>query len=182
MSGPNTVCDPAWQGRTRPSRTDFAEIGCGRRFDGSTVMPQRASDFVHQDVYAWSTRSGQLGLDHAEEEVTMLKRPDHITIGVTDLFAAKSFFELLGFEVTIEAVIRGDTMEEYMSVPDIEADHVTMVLPGAEAHFEIQLLHFRWPEVRPDPDSGISPGLGSTNCALRLTISKGWSRGWRRAA
>ena len=81
----------------------------------------------------------------------MLKRPDHVTIAVTDLAAGRAFFELLGFEVTIAAVISGPVMAAYMGVPDIEADHVTMVLPGAEAHFEIQLLHYRHPEVRPDP-------------------------------
>jgi catechol 2,3-dioxygenase-like lactoylglutathione lyase family enzyme len=63
---------------------------------------------------------------------------------------ARSFFELLGFEVTIEAVISGEIMSQYMGVPDIEADHVTMVLPGAEAHFEIQLLHYRKPKLSHD--------------------------------
>lgn len=81
----------------------------------------------------------------------MLKRADHVTVAVTDLSAARSFFELLGFEVTIEAVISGDVMSNYMGVPDIEADHVTLALPGAEAPFEIQLLHYRHPAVAPDP-------------------------------
>lgn len=81
----------------------------------------------------------------------MLKRPDHVTVAVTDLAASRAFFELLGFEVTIEAVITGEIMSDYMGVPEIEADHVTMVLKGAEAHFEIQLLHYRNPKVAPDP-------------------------------
>jgi catechol 2,3-dioxygenase-like lactoylglutathione lyase family enzyme len=81
----------------------------------------------------------------------MLKRPDHVTVAVTDLGSARSFFELLGFEVTIEAVISGDVMSNYMGVPDIEADHVTMVLRGSEAHFEIQLLHYRNPRITSDP-------------------------------
>ena len=81
----------------------------------------------------------------------MLKRPDHVTIAVTDLPAARGFFERLGFETTIEAVISGPVMAAYMGVPDIEADHVTMVLVGSEAHFEIQLLHYRHPTLAPDP-------------------------------
>lgn len=80
----------------------------------------------------------------------MLKRPDHVTVAVTDLPAARGFFEALGFQVTIEAVISGPTMEEYMDVPDLEADHVTLVLPESEAHFEIQLLHYRNPPLAPD--------------------------------
>ena len=82
----------------------------------------------------------------------MLKRPDHVTVAVTDLASARSFFELLGFEVSIEAVISGPIMEDYMGVPGIEADHVTMVLPEAEAHFEIQLRHYRHPTLAPDPE------------------------------
>ena len=81
----------------------------------------------------------------------MLTRPDHATVAVTDLPASRTFFELLGFEVTIESVISGPAMDEYMGIPGLEADHVTLVLKGAEAHFEIQLLHFRHPEIRPDP-------------------------------
>ena len=81
----------------------------------------------------------------------MLKRPDHVTVAVVDLAEAQSFFELLGFIVTIEAVISGKVMSDYMGVPDIEADHVTMVLQGSEAHFEMQLLHYRKPKVSHDP-------------------------------
>jgi catechol 2,3-dioxygenase-like lactoylglutathione lyase family enzyme len=81
----------------------------------------------------------------------MLQRPDHVTIAVTDLAAARSFFEILGFRVTIEAVISGPAMAAYMGVPDIEADHVTLELVGSAAHFEIQLLHYRHPALVPDP-------------------------------
>lgn len=81
----------------------------------------------------------------------MLSHPDHVTIAVTDLPAARSFFELLGFEVTIEAVISGPVMEKYMDVPNIEADHVTMALKGSQPHFEMQLLHYRTPPVESDP-------------------------------
>jgi catechol 2,3-dioxygenase-like lactoylglutathione lyase family enzyme len=43
----------------------------------------------------------------------MLKRPDHVTVAVVDLAEARSFFELLGFKVTIEAVISGKVMSDY---------------------------------------------------------------------
>ena len=81
----------------------------------------------------------------------MLKNPDHVTVAVTDLAAGRSFFELLGFEAVIETVISGPVMSAYMGVPDIEADHLTLVLEGASPRFEIQLLHFRHPTVAPDP-------------------------------
>jgi catechol 2,3-dioxygenase-like lactoylglutathione lyase family enzyme len=84
-------------------------------------------------------------------EIRMLKRPDHVTIAVTDLASSRAFFELLGFKVTIEAVISGEMFADYMGVPGIEADHVTLELVGAPAHFEIQLLHYRHPVLHPDP-------------------------------
>jgi catechol 2,3-dioxygenase-like lactoylglutathione lyase family enzyme len=82
----------------------------------------------------------------------MLTRPDHCTVAVTDLPAAIAYFEALGFEVTLRAVISGPDMDAYMGVPGIEADHVTLNLVGSEAHFEVQLLHYRKPEVVSDPN------------------------------
>jgi catechol 2,3-dioxygenase-like lactoylglutathione lyase family enzyme len=86
------------------------------------------------------------------QEKPLLTRPDHCTIAVTDLAAGIAFFETLGFEVTIRAVISGPIMEAYMGVPGLEADHVTLNLVGSEAHFEIQLLHYRHPTVVSDPN------------------------------
>lgn len=82
----------------------------------------------------------------------MISHPDHVTVAVTDLPSARRFFELLSFEVTIEATISGEVMGRYMGVPGIEADHVTMVLKNATPHFEIQLLHYRKPQVDSDPN------------------------------
>jgi catechol 2,3-dioxygenase-like lactoylglutathione lyase family enzyme len=81
----------------------------------------------------------------------MLSNIDHVTIAVTDLDAARGFFELLGLEVTKAVVIKGPEMDEYMGVPGIEADHVTMVIPGQPVHQEIQLLHYHHPTVALDP-------------------------------
>ena len=81
----------------------------------------------------------------------MLKNPDHLSFVVRDLEAAKSFFALLGFEQNISTVISGKTFSDYMGVPDIEADHVTMVLNGCTPHFEVQLLHYRHPDPLPEP-------------------------------
>ena len=81
----------------------------------------------------------------------MLKNPDHLSFVVRDLEAAKSFFAILGFEQNISTVISGKTFSDYMGVPDIEADHVTMVLNGCTPHFEVQLLHYRHPDPLPEP-------------------------------
>ena len=82
----------------------------------------------------------------------MLKHFDHVTVAVTDLAAARRFFAVLGFEEDKAVVISGPTMEHFMGVPGIVADHVTLVLKGSSPRCEVQIPHFRQPEVRSDPD------------------------------
>jgi catechol 2,3-dioxygenase-like lactoylglutathione lyase family enzyme len=80
----------------------------------------------------------------------MVKRFDHITFVVRDVEAAKRFFGLLGFRETQSVVVSGTTMEDYMGVRNIEADHVTLAIE--EPHAEVQLLHYHRPDVIADPD------------------------------
>ena len=80
----------------------------------------------------------------------MVKRFDHVTVVVKDLDRAKAFFGLLGFKEDKAVVISGPTMAAYMGVDDLEADHVTMALAGAEPRLEVQLLHYRHPDPLPD--------------------------------
>lgn len=82
----------------------------------------------------------------------MIKHFDHVTVCVRDLEGAKRFFGLLGFEVDKSVVISGEPFAAYMGLAEIEADHVTMAIPGASPRFEVQLLHYRRPEVLADPN------------------------------
>ena len=82
----------------------------------------------------------------------MIKNFDHVTIVVRDLDKAKSFFALLGFQETKVAVISGQVMADYMGVPGIEADHVTLALEHVAPRTEVQLLHYRQPAPLPDRD------------------------------
>jgi catechol 2,3-dioxygenase-like lactoylglutathione lyase family enzyme len=70
----------------------------------------------------------------------MVKNFDHVTIVVRDLEAAKRFFGLLGFGHDRSVVISGPVFSDYMSISGIEADHVTLVLAGANPREEVQLL------------------------------------------
>ena len=90
----------------------------------------------------------------------MLRNPDHITIAVADAPAAIEFFALLGFRQDHVAVIDGGVPAQYMGMPDMKAQHITLVLDGCEPHFEIQLLEF-------DPTPGDDPGLHPTNLRRR---------------
>ncbi|WP_444923809.1 VOC family protein [Microbulbifer sp. DLAB2-AF] len=80
----------------------------------------------------------------------MIKNPDHVTIAVTNLEKSQKFFELLDFELEITDVISGEKISKYLEVPNVQADHLTMVLKNAEPRFEIQLLHFRAPKIFSD--------------------------------
>jgi catechol 2,3-dioxygenase-like lactoylglutathione lyase family enzyme len=56
---------------------------------------------------------------------------DHVTVCVSDLEAAKRFFGLLGLKEDKSVVISEERFATYMGLDEIEADHVTLVLPGA---------------------------------------------------
>jgi catechol 2,3-dioxygenase-like lactoylglutathione lyase family enzyme len=90
----------------------------------------------------------------------VLRNPDHVTIAVADAAPAIEFFTLLGFQLGHVATIDGGEPAAYMGMPDMKAQHITLVLEGAEPHFEIQLLEF-------DPTPGADPGEHPTNMRRR---------------
>lgn len=81
----------------------------------------------------------------------MLTHFDHLTIVVRDVSRAKEFFAALGFREAMSVVIKGEPFASYMGVPDIEADHITLVLEDVSPRTEIQLLKYRHPDPLPDP-------------------------------
>jgi catechol 2,3-dioxygenase-like lactoylglutathione lyase family enzyme len=81
----------------------------------------------------------------------MITHFDHVTVCVRDLQAARRFFERLGFEQDKAVVISGKRFADYMGVEGLEADHVTLVVPGLAPRLEVQLLHYRHPQALDDP-------------------------------
>ncbi|SLM49854.1 Glyoxalase/bleomycin resistance protein/dioxygenase [Nitrospira japonica] len=81
----------------------------------------------------------------------MILNIDHVTIVVRDLAEAKAFFGLLGFVQDKSVVISGDRFSRYMGVPQIEAEHVTLV-SAQKPRFEIQLLRYLKPEQLAETD------------------------------
>jgi catechol 2,3-dioxygenase-like lactoylglutathione lyase family enzyme len=86
----------------------------------------------------------------------VLRNPDHVTVAVADAAPAIEFFSLLGFRLGHVATIDGGEPAAYMGMPEMKAQHITLVLDGAEPHFEIQLLEFD-PAPSPDADPGEHP-------------------------
>lgn len=80
----------------------------------------------------------------------MIKKFDHVTIVVSDLTAARHFFTLLGFSEKTAVVISGPEMDNYMGVPGLEAEHVTLAIENP--HMEVQLLHYHHPAAIGDPN------------------------------
>jgi len=93
---------------------------------------------------------------------------DHATIGVFDVDEAVRFFAVLGFELTKSVRISGAAMDAYMGIPGMEADHVTLSVPGAEPHQEVQLLRFYRPEHLVDRSSGDLAGTGFNHLCFRV--------------
>jgi catechol 2,3-dioxygenase-like lactoylglutathione lyase family enzyme len=93
---------------------------------------------------------------------------DHVTVAVFDLDEATQFFGVLGFEVIKSVSISGATMDAYMGIPGMEADHVTLAIPDAEPHQEVQLLHFRKPTQLVDRSSGDLAGTGFNHVCFRV--------------
>lgn len=79
----------------------------------------------------------------------MILHIDHVTIVVRDVARAKAFFGLLGFVEEKSVVISGEQFARYMGVPEIEAEHVTLV-SKQRPRFEIQLLRYLKPERLPE--------------------------------
>jgi catechol 2,3-dioxygenase-like lactoylglutathione lyase family enzyme len=86
----------------------------------------------------------------------MILSPDHVTIAVANADRAIAFFALLGFRKDHVAIIDGGIPAQYMGMPGMKAQHITLVLDSADSHFEIQLLEF-------DPPPGTDPGVHPTN-------------------
>jgi len=93
---------------------------------------------------------------------------DHVTLAVFDLDEAIRFFAVLGFEVTKSVRISGATMDAYMGIPNMDADHVTLAVPNAEPHEEVQLLHFHAPGKLVDRSSGDLAGTGFNHVCFRV--------------
>ena len=90
----------------------------------------------------------------------MIRNPDHVTIAVANSASAIEFFALLGFRKDHVATIDGGEPARFMGMPNMKAQHITLVLEGAEPHFEIQLLEF-------DPAPPDDPGEHPTNLRRR---------------
>ena len=90
----------------------------------------------------------------------MIRNFDHVTVCVRDVDAARRFFALLGFVEDKAVVIEGQRFANYMDVDGIEADHITLIVPGTEPRFEVQLLHYRQPDAQADPLIGRLDKIG----------------------
>jgi catechol 2,3-dioxygenase-like lactoylglutathione lyase family enzyme len=88
--------------------------------------------------------------------IMVVRNPDHVTIAVANAETAIQFFELLGFRKQHVATIDRGLPAQYMGMPDMKAEHITLALEESEPRFEIQLLEF-------DPSPPDDPGEHPTN-------------------
>jgi catechol 2,3-dioxygenase-like lactoylglutathione lyase family enzyme len=103
----------------------------------------------------------------------MIRHFDHVTVYVRDVDAAKRFFGLLGFEEDKAVVIAGEPFASYMGIEGIEADHITLVVPGTTPRFEVQILHFRHPTPQVDPTIARLDKLGFNHICFAVDDAEG---------
>ena len=73
----------------------------------------------------------------------MLRNPDHVTIAVADAATAIDFFELLGFRKQHVVTIDGGEPAQYMGMPDMKAQHITLALEGLRPSFRDPVARVR---------------------------------------
>jgi catechol 2,3-dioxygenase-like lactoylglutathione lyase family enzyme len=98
----------------------------------------------------------------------MITHFDHVTIVVSDVEKAKSFFALLGFVEQQTVVISGDQFSKYMGIAEIEAEHVTLALANASPRLEVQLLRYLHPDPIRDRDIVRLNKLGFNHICLAV--------------
>ncbi len=92
---------------------------------------------------------------------------DHINIIVSNLERSARFYtELLGFEETRRAHLKGDWIEAIVGLPDVEADVVYVQPPGDGPR--IELLSYRSPKGQAFSENALTNTVGLRHIALRV--------------
>jgi len=94
------------------------------------------------------------------------RNADHVTLAVREKDAAIVLLGHLGFQVDHVTTIDGGVPAEYMGMPDMRAEHITLALAGPP-RFEIQLLHFE-PDAQGTHEPSNLSRLGFNHLALRV--------------
>jgi len=126
----------------------------------STVTADRTYNSRNKNLRRFHGAQCIKPLHDSERIMPVVRNPDHVTIAVANAESAIKFFGLLGFREQHVAQIDGGSPARYMGMPDMKAQHITLVLEGAQPRFEIQLLEF-------DPTSPDDPGQHPTNLRRR---------------
>lgn len=96
----------------------------------------------------------------------MIKRIDHLAIVVTDLERTRRFFEVLGFEETIQSTLDAQFLESVTGIKGAAGSFVGM--KHQTSQLVIELLHFSNPKPRPDPDCGSANRIGFRHLAFSV--------------
>jgi catechol 2,3-dioxygenase-like lactoylglutathione lyase family enzyme len=96
----------------------------------------------------------------------MIKHIDHLAIVVTDLERSRKFFEILGFEETIQSTLDAVFLESVTGIKGAAGSFVGM--KHQTSQLIIELLHFSNPKPLPDPDCGNPGRIGFRHLAFSV--------------
>ena len=96
----------------------------------------------------------------------MIKRLDHINVVVSDLEGATAFFRMLGFEEKDKAHLSGDSFAVVTGFEKMEANYVSLSLPGAET--KLELIQYITPQGSRSPKLGQANQIGLRHIAFAV--------------
>ncbi|MDH5723395.1 MAG: VOC family protein [Alphaproteobacteria bacterium] len=91
---------------------------------------------------------------------------DHINIVVSDLKQSSDFFQILGFTIEDEALLKGEWISKVVGFPDTEARYIKMKLPDDTIFLE--LIEYYNPVGAKDPDIGKPNQVGFRHIAFNV--------------
>ena len=96
----------------------------------------------------------------------MIKRVDHINMVVSDLDRAKDFFLMLGFEEKDKSHLSGDSFSTVTGLANMEANYVSLSLPGADT--KLELIQYITPQGCKSPNIGQANQIGLRHIAFAV--------------
>lgn len=96
----------------------------------------------------------------------MIKQIDHLAIVVTDLERSRKFFEILGFEETIQSTLDAAFLESVTGIKGAAGSFVG--LKHQSSQLVIELLAFSNPKPLSDPDCGDPNRIGFRHLAFSV--------------
>jgi len=108
----------------------------------------------------------RLAIDQRKDDMSHVRRFDHVGITVADLDAATDFFVALGLEVEGRAFVEGEFLDTVCGIPGSKTEIVMLRPPDDGTRLE--LSSFLRPDFVPGSPAAMANELGLRNVAFEV--------------